>query len=149
MTWLKNLIDNNAVAIMAVIITPFLAWLFSRRKESSDINKVDTDNKKTYAEGTNILINSGGEVVKSWQEFAVEMKDEYRECRENNIALAKRLDKVENYTKALEKYSNAITSILNGVLDELEKSNPDLARENRDRLAKVVLTFQEVEKIDA
>lgn len=138
-------LHDNALSLITLIITPILAWFFNLRKEITEEQKVDSDTKRTYAEGTNLLVNSSGEVIKSWQEFASEMKKEYTECKENNLQLSKKVDNTLSYVQKLQRYSDGITSLLVDILVELEKINPELAKQNREKLEKIKQSFQEVE----
>lgn len=149
-------ITNNGIALLSLILAPTLAWWFSRRK-------TDAEAKKIGAEGDSILVNSSGELIEKWQIFATEMKAKYDECgrqnqiqidqnnnllKKNNILIDQNktlTNKIELFEDKLKAYVDGATKIFNLMLLEIEKTNPEFAKdigENFESLSKI---FQRAE----
>lgn len=135
MDQLKDFLSNNGIALLSLILAPTLAWFFNRRKQTVEVKKVD-------AEGTNILITSSNELVSSWEKFASKMRTEYQDCIERSNKSDNRINMLTTYANRLERFSNSIKEILADVLNEIEKTNPDIAIENKKKLEEVTIEFK-------
>lgn len=136
MDWLKDFLSHNGFALLSLILAPALAWFFNRRKQNSDVKKVD-------AEGTNLLVTSSNELVISWETFAKKMREEYQECIELNNKLSDKVDRLTIYVHGVERYSSGIKDVLDDVLVELEKTNPDFVKNSRKKVADLQTALEE------
>lgn len=139
---------DNGIALLSLILAPTLAWLFSRRKS-------DAEAKKIGAEGDSILVNSSGELIEKWQLFATEMKLKYDECgrqnliqiEQNNILIGQNKtlsNKMEVLEGKLKAYVDGATKIFNLMLLEIEKTNPEFAKNIGDNFEDLSRIFKQV-----
>jgi chromosome segregation ATPase len=126
----KLFLQNNAVGILALFITPALAWFFNRRKETSDIKKIDAD-------ATSVIASSSGSLAASWEKFAEKMQIEYNECKETTAHLQTSIEEYKITTESLDKKVNIIT----GHNNELEVKVNEVTTKN-DQLQISVNTFK-------
>lgn len=148
-------LSQNAVALLALVLTPFLAWFFNRRTQNATA-------KKTDAEGTEILVTSSGKLVTSWQGLYAEIKKENEESKQQNSQLietnqklieqnnvlitqntevkeqnTKLSQQIVNLEKRFDEYVNGTEAVITLMLSEIETSNPELARSVRDKFSEI------------
>lgn len=135
-------INSNLLGLLAIILAPTLAWFFNRRKTRAETSKIEADIQTTYLEG---ITESSSSAVKTWQELTDEMRQNYNDCMKNQRIIQKsyedsqdRLARNEEYIDKLEKYSDALRSVLLDLLDSLEPTNPELVKSNREKLTSIV-----------
>lgn len=146
---------DNIIALLSIILTPFLAYIFSRRTQIANAKKVDADS-------TGVLITSSGQLVTSWQEYAKEMKKEFNEAnqRNNEILTANRTlisqndtligqnaelklqntrlsEQIQTLEIKFNQYTAGIEKIFTLMLAEIETTNPDLASRVRDNFSQL------------
>jgi len=150
---------QNGVALLALILTPFLAWFFNRRTQTANVKKID-------AEGTLLLVDSSGKLVTSWQTLYNELKKENEESAKRNEELIKQNDKLieqnnklieqnreakiqnelsinqmNDFKDRLQKYTNGMEKIFGLMLAEIQSTNPDLAKSVRENFSEISQIF--------
>ena len=141
-------ISDNAIALLALVLTPLLAYLFNRQTAQAAAAKLD-------AESTGVLVTSSGVLVTNWQAYANKMKQEYQEVMSTNKTLIQQNDTLiqQNYEvkdqnekldekfttleKRLGEYTAGIEKIFTLMLGELELTNPELAKSVRDKFSEL------------
>ena len=134
-------ISDNAIALLALVLTPLLAYLFNRQTAQAAAAKLD-------AESTGVLVTN-------WQAYANKMKQEYQEVMSTNKTLIQQNDTLiqQNYEvkdqnekldekfttleKRLGEYTAGIEKIFTLMLGELELTNPELAKSVRDKFSEL------------
>lgn len=146
---LKTFLANNAVGIIAIFFTPLLAWLFNRKKESSEIKKVDVD-------ATSVLASSSGQLATSWEKFAEKIQDEYNECKNTTSTLSEQVGllkkdnehvqaqiiEVRKVNTRLKNYTQKLTDFVEHLLDQMEKISPEMTEVNKEELARLKGQYQ-------
>lgn len=142
MTPILSWINSNLLGLLAIILAPTLAWFFNRRKTKAETNKIEADIQATYLEG---ITESSSTAVKTWQELTDEMRNNYNDCMRNQKILLQNYEDVRDklaisneYILKLERYSDALRSVLLDLLDSLEPTNPELVKINREKLTGII-----------
>lgn len=148
-------VSENAVALLALVLTPFLAWVFNRRTQNASV-------KKTDAEGTEIIVTSSGKLVTSWQGLYAEIKKENEENKtqntqlistnqklieQNNVLIIQNTEvkeqnvklsqQIVNLEKRFDEYVKGTEAVVMLMLSEIETTNPELARNVRDKFSEI------------
>lgn len=144
MDFLKTFLSNNAIGILALVVTPLLAWWFNRPKQLSEV-------KKTEAEATSVLASSSGTLATSWENFAEQMQKQYNECNEKTNQLQEQISQykttTEQYKATTEQYKATTeqldkkVNIITGSNNELESKLNDVTIKN-NHLEQEVNTFK-------
>lgn len=137
-------IQSNLISLLALILGPLLAYIFSRRKETADIKKTDAETKKTDAETQNLLIESSETVVTKWEQYSKKQDDiiqkqndkiqslesrivELEDCVINRITMQNQIDEL---SIKLIKLRNAFQYLIN----EVKGQHPDAVKIAREML---------------
>lgn len=132
-------LQQNLISLLTLLLTPFLAWYFSRRKQEKEIEKIDI-------ESDSIVVESSQKVVAMWEKMVGERDETIRQLEKRIEALEEQLQKMtqweqrylnvmdryndmlENY-KTLEVKNDKLQRALDYLVKKFEQDHPDLAHE--------------------
>jgi len=126
-------LSDNALSVLTLFLTPFLAYLFSKRKEKADI-------EKTNAEADSLAVKSSGEAIAYWKDIANNLEERIirlENCEREKDELLSKLDKVLNDNIKLREINKKMVDIVNHIIENVSGDNPELINYIRGKLKEI------------
>ena len=131
---MDNINLNDLLPYVLPIITGFVAWFFSRGRQRSEAAKIDADTKaqeaqkeKTMAEAQAISVSSANLAIGMWTQL-------YNQIQTQNAQMKEEVRTVREKTERLEKMISVYLSVVNYLLSEMTRYNPEIAATARKML---------------
>ena len=125
---------SDILQIIVPIATGALAWFFSRSRQKSEVAKIEADTKaqeaqkeKTLAETESISVSAAEKAIGMWTELYNQIQKEQSQLKEQVRFLTEK-------TERLEKTISVYLSVVNYLLHEVTRYNPDVAAVARKML---------------
>lgn len=150
MDFILDWLSKNFFSLIVAILTPLISYLVSRRKEESQIRKIDVESDSR-------VVDSAKDVVVLWENMSKQQDEKINrlvaslderiktleKCEDEKNKLEKRIEELIIINDDLKKYNDKLMKALRLIMLEISKDNIELF----NRVQSIILGFDIQEDI--
>lgn len=119
----------NGISLLLPILSGFLAWFFSRKREASEIQRTSAEGKRLLAEASNIAVEASDRAVSQWMKLYETMNQKYD-------SLFAELHRLEDELNLYKTENIKLKMTLEFLTEAMDKYDPEISAKAKQMLEK-------------